>query len=71
MNPAVDIPTYRGDPILLMLGVALISIGLIAIASASIEYSDFHFGHVRFTPRSNIYLRKSAVKLECCTCLHV
>ena len=34
MNPAVDIPTYRGDPILLMLGVALISIGLIAIASA-------------------------------------
>jgi len=36
---------YRGDPVLLIAGVALISIGLIAIASASIEYSDFHFGN--------------------------
>ena len=57
MNPAVDIPTYRGDPILLMLGVALISIGLIAIASASIEYSDFHFGNPwHHTERHAMYL---------------
>ena len=41
---------YRGDPVLLIAGVALISIGLIAIASASIEYSDFHFGNLGITP---------------------
>ena len=40
---------YRGDPLLLMLGAVLVSIGLIAIASASIEYSDFHFNNPGIT----------------------
>ena len=57
MNTTVYLPTYRGDPILLMLAVALISIGLIAIASASIEYSDFHFGNPwHHTERHAMYL---------------
>ena len=45
MSQLSRMAVYRGDPVLLISGVALISIGLIAIASASIEYSDFHFGN--------------------------
>ena len=45
MSQLSRMAVYRGDPVLLIAGVALISIGLIAIASASIEYSDFHFGN--------------------------
>ena len=48
---------YRGDPLLLMLGAVLVSIGLIAIASASIEYSDFHFNNPwHHTERHALYL---------------
>ena len=45
MNRGATVAIYRGDPFLLMLGAVLVSIGLIAIASASIEYSDFHFNN--------------------------
>ena len=45
MSQLSRMAVYRGDPVLLIAGVALIRIGLIAIASASIEYSDFHFGN--------------------------
>ena len=45
MNRAAPLNGYSGDALLLGFSVALISIGLIAIASASIEYSDFHFGN--------------------------
>ena len=34
--------SLHGDTVLLTLGATLISIGVIAIASASIEYGDFH-----------------------------
>ena len=44
MSRAAPLPEFSGDTLLLGFSVALISIGLIAIASASIEYSDFHFG---------------------------
>ena len=37
MNRGATLAIYRGDPLLLMLGAMLVSIGLIAIASASIE----------------------------------
>ena len=45
MTRGATFAIYRGDPLLLMLGAVLVSIGLIAIASASIEYSDFHFNN--------------------------
>ena len=32
----------QGDLVLLLLSVMLMGIGLVAIASASIEYGDFH-----------------------------
>ena len=57
MNRGATLAVYRGDPILLMLGGALVSIGLIAIASASIEYSDFHFNNPwHHTERHALYL---------------
>jgi hypothetical protein len=57
MSRSINLPVYRGDPLLLILGLALISVGLVAIASASIEYSDFHFGNPwHHTQRHALYL---------------
>ena len=47
----------QGDLVLLLLSVTLMVIGLIAIASASIEYGDFHFGNPwHHTQRHAFYL---------------
>ncbi len=35
--------SYAVDPILLLMGLALLLVGLIAITSASIEYADWHY----------------------------
>ena len=49
--------SQHGDTVLLTLGTTLISIGVIAIASASIEYGDFHFGNPwHHTQRHAAYL---------------
>ena len=49
--------SLHGDTMLLTLGATLISIGIIAIASASIEYGDFHFGNPwHHTQRHAAYL---------------
>ena len=49
--------SLHGDTVLLTLGATLISIGVIAIASASIEYGDFHFGNPwHHTQRHAAYL---------------
>ena len=49
--------SLHGDTVLLTLGAILISIGVIAIASASIEYGDFHFGNPwHHTQRHAAYL---------------
>lgn len=57
MNQAASLTTYRGDPLLLGLGISLLCIGLVAIASASIEYGDFHFGNPwHHTSRHALYL---------------
>ncbi|MEL0258596.1 MAG: putative lipid II flippase FtsW [Halieaceae bacterium] len=49
--------SLHGDTVLLSLGATLISIGVIAIASASIEYGDFHFGNPwHHTQRHAAYL---------------
>ena len=57
MSRSINLPVYRGDSLLLMLALALISVGLVAIASASIEYSDFHFGNPwHHTERHALYL---------------
>ena len=49
--------SLHGDTVLLTLGTTLISIGVIAIASASIEYGDFHFGNPwHHTQRHAAYL---------------
>ena len=49
--------SLQGDTVLLTLGASLISIGVIAIASASIEYGDFHFGNPwHHTQRHAAYL---------------
>ena len=31
------------DPVLMLMGLALLLVGLVAITSASIEYADFHY----------------------------
>jgi len=47
--------------VLFWLGLALVAIGLIAIASASIEYGDWHFGNPwHHTTRHGIYLAIAA-----------
>ena len=57
MNHAASLTTYRGDPLLLGIGISLLCIGLVAIASASIEYGDFHFGNPwHHTQRHAAYL---------------
>ena len=49
--------SLHGDTVLLTLGATLISVGVIAIASASIEYGDFHFGNPwHHTQRHAAYL---------------
>ncbi len=45
MNPSIATPSRILDPVLSLLVVALAGIGLIAIASASVEYGDWHFGN--------------------------
>lgn len=57
MNHSATMISHRGDPVLLALGASLLCIGLIAIASASIEYGDFHFGDPwHHTSRHALYL---------------
>jgi len=57
MNQAASWTAYRGDPLLLGIGISLLCIGLVAIASASIEYGDFHFDNPwHHTSRHAIYL---------------
>ena len=47
----------QGDLVLLLLSVTLMGIGLVAIASASVEYGDFHFGNPwHHTQRHAFYL---------------
>lgn len=47
----------QGDLVMLLLGATLVGIGLIAIASASVEYGDFHFGNPwHHTQRHALYL---------------
>jgi cell division protein FtsW len=49
--------SYRADPVLLATACVLVCIGLIAIASASIEYSDWHFDNPwHHTLRHGFYL---------------
>ena len=49
--------SYRADPVLLATACGLMCIGLVAIASASIEYSDWHFGNPwHHTLRHGLYL---------------
>ena len=57
MSRSVGIASRGPDPVLFWLGLALVAIGLIAIASASIEYGDWHFGNPwHHTTRHGIYL---------------
>jgi cell division protein FtsW len=57
MNHSATLTSLRGDPVLLSIGVSLLCIGLVAIASASIEYGDFHFGYPwHHTSRHALYL---------------
>lgn len=51
-------PNTRGlDPVLTLAGLSLMVVGLVAIASASIEYSEFNFGNPwHHTLRHSIYL---------------
>lgn len=45
------------DPVLMLLGLTLLTIGLIAISSASIEYADWHYGNPWYhTQRHLIYI---------------
>jgi len=55
-----SLPTL--DPLLALTGMALILVGLVAISSASIEYSDWHFGNPwHHTQRHLIYISLAAV----------
>jgi cell division protein FtsW len=57
MNHSATLTSLRGDLVLLSIGVSLLCIGLVAIASASIEYGDFHFGDPwHHTSRHALYL---------------
>lgn len=51
-------PDNRGlDPVLTLTGLSLMVVGLVAIASASIEYSEFNFGNPwHHTLRHSLYL---------------
>ncbi len=61
MSRSVGIASRGPDPVLFWLGLALVAIGLIAIASASIEYGDWHFGNPwHHTTRHGIYLAIAA-----------
>jgi len=49
------------DPLLTLVGLSLIAVGLVAIASASIEYGDWHFGNPWYhTTRHLLYLTAAA-----------
>lgn len=60
---AVHLRVKRGpDPVLTLLGLSLIAVGLVAIASASIEYGDWHFDNPWYhTTRHSIYLALAGV----------
>ena len=61
MSRSAGIASRGPDPVLFWLGLALVAIGLIAIASASIEYGDWHFGNPwHHTTRHGIYLAIAA-----------
>ena len=61
MSRPAGIASRGPDPVLFWLGLALVAIGLIAIASASIEYGDWHFGNPwHHTTRHGIYLAIAA-----------
>lgn len=53
-----QLPNTRGlDPVLTLVGLSLMVVGLVAIASASIEHSDFNFGNPwHHTLRHSVYL---------------
>ena len=54
---AVTAPQFGPDPWLFGLGTCLVLVGLVAIASASIEYGDWHFNNPwHHTLRHGIYL---------------
>ena len=62
MSRPAGIASHGPDPMLFWLGLALVGIGLIAIASASIEYGDWHFGNPwHHTTRHGIYLAIAAI----------
>lgn len=58
----MPLPTARGlDPLLVLVALSLTVVGLVAIASASIEYGDFHHGNPWYhTTRHAIYLAIAA-----------
>lgn len=57
MSSAVVMPLKTLDPVLSLLVAALAGIGLVAIASASVEYGDWHFGNPwHHTLRHGFYL---------------
>jgi len=61
VSRSAGIASRGPDPVLFWLGLALVAIGLIAIASASIEYGDWHFGNPwHHTTRHGIYLAIAA-----------
>ena len=62
MSRPAGMASQGPDPMLFWLGLALVGIGLIAIASASIEYGDWHFGNPwHHTTRHGIYLAIAAI----------
>lgn len=62
MNHAATLTSYRVDPVLMGVGASLLCIGLVAIASASIEYGDFHFDNPwHHTSRHALYLALGVV----------
>ena len=40
---ASSVYAFRVDPVLVLMGIALLLVGLVAITSASIEYADWHY----------------------------
>jgi len=62
MSRSMASATPGADPLLLGSGVALIAVGLVAIASASIEFGDWHFGNPwHHTLRHSAYLTVAAI----------
>ena len=57
MSRVFSISVDRFDPLMLGMMIALVAIGLVAIASASIEYGEYHFANPWYhTQRHALYL---------------